>query len=181
MILAEYVKLPWKRRLGFRNFLHYVEYHSILWTLHFLWKLRVRNNIHCQWTRHMGNYKSNQYLNHSTTTLVEWIVKDIQGEGKYWSFLRAGPISGVQLSDTGCDQLLPKNYFPCPFLLHNICQYKWLLGWLTQNKTLLMLKDYWPLLVAPPPHTSPEKNYLKIMFIHRAIADRSVPSVFNEM
>ena len=48
--------------------------------------------------------------------LVERIVKDIQdlwqGEGKYWSFLRAQPISGVQLSDTGCDQLLPKNYFP---------------------------------------------------------------------
>ena len=59
-----------------------------------------------------------QAINVSIKAPLHWlasqsIVEDIQGKERWEIFLWARrPISGVQLSDTGCDQLLPKNYFP---------------------------------------------------------------------
>ena len=102
-------------RIGFEEFIQYFGHFWISDTFS-LWKLGDQ----CLTTDHTydASWEIIQAINVSIEAPLHWlasqsIVEDIQGKERWEIFLWARrPISGVQLSDTGCDQLLPKNYFP---------------------------------------------------------------------
>ena len=83
----------------------------------------------CLWTRHhiclKGNYTGNQYPNQSSSTVSDNVylssylekkktAKDIfeTKNGKFVSHCSELTNKRCPMADTGCDQLLPKNYLP---------------------------------------------------------------------